>query len=162
MKAFCTSEASCATNWKAAPPTNTAAKIIPPLHTISGIISTLAGVQAMSSVVRAYPRTNSPWVIRPRRRSANLSAATWASTGTGRTRRVSRVPSRTRRPSRSMEPIIRSARPNAIPEVPYRRAISGRVKPPNSSTWENISRIATKSKEVAAKFPKVVMAKEAR
>ena len=78
----------------------------------------------MSTLASAQPKTSSPWVIRPSLRSANRSAATCARTGAGRTSRVSSVPSRTRRPSRSIEPMTRSARPNAVPAAPYRKAIS--------------------------------------
>lgn len=75
---------------------------------------------------------------------------------------MSSVPSRTRRPSRSIDPITRSARPNAVPDRPYRNATSGSDQPPSASTRENISRIATKSKNVVAKLPNVVIANEAR
>ncbi len=49
VKEFCTSEASCATNWNAAPMTKIAPKIAAPLTTIIGSISTFSGVHAMSS-----------------------------------------------------------------------------------------------------------------
>ncbi len=162
VNAFCTSEASCATNWKAAPATNTEQKIAPPLTTITGISSSFGPVQSMSSVVSAYPSTSAPWVTRPRRRRAKRSAATCASTGAGRTSSVSSVPSRTRRPNRSIDPISRSASPKARLDRPYRKAISGREKPPSASTLENISRIAMKSRPVTAKLVNVVRTKEAR
>ncbi len=53
VNAFCTSAASCATNWKDAPATNTAQKIAAPLTSITGISSTFAQVQSMSTVASA-------------------------------------------------------------------------------------------------------------
>lgn len=127
VNALCTSAASFARNWNAAPPTNTAAKIPAPLSTISGMIRTFSGVHSMSRVTSAYPRISAPWTIRPSLRSAKRSAATCASTGAGRTSSVSRVPSRTRRPSRSTEPSARSTSPKDVPAAPYSSAISGSV-----------------------------------
>ncbi len=162
VNAFCTSAASCATNWKAAPATNTELKITPPQITITGTSSTFAAVQSTSTAISAYPSTSTPWVIRPSLRSANWSAPTWASTGAGRTSRMSKEPSRIRPPRTSIEPSSRSARPNAVAARPYSRATSGSVQPPSVSTCENISRIAAKSSPVISRLPTTVRAKEVR
>lgn len=111
MNAFCTSEASCAKIWKAAPATNTAQKIAAPLTTITGTSSTFAALQSTSTEASAQTSTTVPWVIRPSRRTAKRSAPIWASTGAGRTSRMSKEPSRIRAPSTSIEPSTRSAIP---------------------------------------------------
>lgn len=163
MKLFCTSAASPATNWKAAPATITAPKMAAPAMIITGTISAFPAVQCTwSSSETAHPSTASPCPIRPSRRSAKRSAATCASTGTGRTSMVSREPSRIRVPIRSVLPSSRSARPREAEQDPYSRAISGSVKPPSSSTCENMIMIATKSRSVMAALPKVESTKEVR
>lgn len=118
VNAFCTSAASCARIWKAAPATNSAPKIAAPQTSIIGTNSSFPTVQLTSMWNSAHPSTRPPWVIRPRRRSANRSAPICASTGAGRTSSVSKEPSRMRAPSTSIEPRTRSEMPNAVADRP--------------------------------------------
>ncbi len=131
---FVTSAASCIQNSVDAPRTITAAKITAPHTTVTGSSSAFTGVHATSSSTRAHTSTISPCATRPNRRSANLSAATWASSGAGRIRNVSSEPSLTRLPIRWSEPIVRSAIPKDVPVSPYRRATSANENPPRPLT----------------------------
>lgn len=162
VKEFCTSAASPATNWNAAPATITAPKIAAPATTITGISHTFPAVHSTSSAETAQTSTARPCPIRPTRRSAKRSAATCASTGTGRTSMVSSEPSRIRTPIRSVLPRSRSASPSEAEADPYSRAISGSAKPPSTSTCENMIQIATKSRSVIAAFPNVESRKDVR
>jgi hypothetical protein len=52
--------------------------------------------------------------------------------------------------------------PRARQETPYKRAISGRSKPPSTSMLENITRIAAKSMNVTRNCAAVIMRNDAR
>ena len=109
----------------------------------------------MCTTVSDQQKTSVPWAIRPRRRSANSLAHTWASTPTGRIIIASNVPIRTCRPSRSTLPTTRSATPRQSAVAPYRKAIRPSPNPPRLSTLVNITRIATKSTPVMTSEEKV-------
>lgn len=72
------------------------------------------------------------------------------------------MPSRTRAPSLSMEPITAFANPKAVVEVPYRNATSANEYPPSERTCENISAITTKSNAVTRKLPVSIIKNDAR
>ena len=128
---------------------NTAKKITEPDTTIDSVTSTFAGVHETN--VHAMPSTTTAWNTRANLRSANSSAHTCVSRGSGLRNIESRRPVRIIWPSRSMRPTTRSAAARPNPVAPYRKAISERLQPPSESMVWNMIQMPTKSSRPIAK-----------